>query len=127
MLQIDFSDLAQTIDDLLLNYPKKWNFSEKDDFRVYHNLPPQTIEQEFALAGVKEIDLKVEKVTNYYNLTVKGKDIKGREIQKHINSISDEYDIENIDAKLEEGLLTIKIPLKKQKDNKVINIKVKGS
>lgn len=96
---------------------------------MYLDPVTQDLVLDFALAGFKKEQLSV--AVKGYELIVSAKstgEVRGeaRTIAKRAFSeavvVSDKYDIEKIGAKFEQGLLTVRVPVKKESTAKTVEI-----
>ena len=102
------------------------NFFNFDTPKARKNAAVEKTEKEFILTtelpGFKKEDVKISTENNILKITAKRNRLIKQEEYEKSYSLEDSIDIEKITAKLEDGILTIKLPFKEKAKPNVITI-----
>ena len=120
------SNLFDYVNDSLENDYKEWANSWKGwsaDNNTHFNETEEGYSFYLALAGLTKDDVKVNVVDDYIGVHAKGTSA-GREVEyKKSFSIPTKADKETLEAKMENGMLSITISKREKDKNKTVEIK----
>lgn len=115
----DTLDALRMFDDI---YTPSWGLKPRSSASSYRvNTTDTGLELSLDLPGVKSRDLSVQ--VSGRNVSISGK-LRGEEFT-HTYAVAKAYDVEAIDAALEDGVLTLKFDRVKEASVKTVEVKVK--
>lgn len=101
-----------------------------DEFRIPGGLkinqdiaPTSDFKATYEIAGVKKNEIDVSYANNQLLIKINSKYKGNRSVCQSLRA--DYYDVDKIDVKYEDGLLEIKVPLKRTKESDVKKIEIK--